>query len=148
MDNRLQIKIRYEIDQIDRLLENAYPLIKTLNLKTPDFVELSAAGSVLHSFYNGVENIFSMIEKHYGLQITESSSWHKELLKNIQTASTQRQPIISGITASGLSEYMMFRHFYRHAYGFQLDWEKMKHLVFNLTGQWKTLKTELNSFLN
>ncbi len=31
-----------------------------------------------------------------------------------------------------LREYATFRHFYRHAYSFQLNWEKMKPLVDNV----------------
>jgi hypothetical protein len=65
LDKKPVVKIRFEIKQIDNLLKNAAPLISILKLRNPDFVELSAAGSVLHSFYNGIENIFIMILKTF-----------------------------------------------------------------------------------
>ena len=44
MDKNLDIKVRYEIRQIDNLLDNAAPLFKILASRDPDFIELSAAG--------------------------------------------------------------------------------------------------------
>ena len=51
-------KIRHEIDQIDGLIESFQPLLEIARTKEPDLVELSALATVLHSFYNGIENIF------------------------------------------------------------------------------------------
>lgn len=147
MDNRLRIKIRFEMQQIDRLVDHVAPLLKTLTFREPDFIELTATGSVLHSFYNGVENIFTMIAKYYGVIITDSVTWHKDILKSMQSAHDNRKRIISETTGDRLLEYMMFRHFYRHAYGFQLDWNKMKHLINGMSGLWESLKTEINYFI-
>lgn len=147
MDKNLAIKVRFEIGQIDKLLDNASPLIKVLALREPDFVELSAAGSVLHSFYNGVENIFVLIEKYYGIELKESVSWHKEILKNVQISNGNRDFLITYETGVRLAEYLMFRHFFRHAYGFQLDWNKMKHLVNNINKLWEDVKREVELFL-
>ena len=41
-----------------------------------------------------------------------------------------------------------FRHFYRHAYSFQLNWNKMKPLVDNVHSVWEKVKMSLNSLLN
>jgi hypothetical protein len=35
---------------------------------------------------------------------------------------------------------MKFRHFVRHAYGFQLDWERMEELVNGINIFWKKQK--------
>ena len=37
--------------------------------KRPDFIEISAAALLLHSFFNGVENILVLIFKHYGEEL-------------------------------------------------------------------------------
>lgn len=47
-----------------------------------------------------------------------------------------------------LREYATFRHFYRHAYSFQLNWNKMKPLVDNVHSVWEKVKMSLNSLLN
>lgn len=147
MNNSLYIKIRYEMTLINQLIDNATPLLKTLKLRDPDFIELAALGTVLHSFYNGIENIFIMIEKNYGMLNIESHSWHKDLLKMIQKETSCRKPVISSGTAGLLTEYMMFRHFFRHAYGFQLDWKKMNNIAENMNDLWIIIQRELNSFM-
>jgi len=43
-----------------------------------------------------------------------------------------------------LREYATFRHFYRHAYSFQLNWKKMKPLIENLHKTWEEVKEELH----
>ena len=43
--------------------------------------------------------------------------------------------------------YLKFRHFVRHAYGFQLKWEDMKPLLFGMSVIWTKLKEEINIFL-
>jgi hypothetical protein len=148
LDKNLAIKVRFEIGQIDKLLDNASPLLKVLALREPDFVELSAAGSVLHSFYNGVENIFVLIEKYYGTDLKDSVSWHKDILRNVQTSTGKREALITRETGEKLAEYLMFRHFFRHAYGFQLDWNKMKHLINNIDKIREDVKREIELFLD
>ncbi len=147
MNKNLAVKVRFEIGQINKLLDNASPLMRVLAQREPDFIELSAVGSVLHSFYNGIENIFIQIEKHYDKDFYESASWHKDILKNIQQSTKKRKSIITCETGTRLAEYLMFRHFFRHAYGFQLDWNKMKHLVNNIDSLWADLKREIENFL-
>lgn len=147
MDNKLEIKIRFEISQLENLLINASSLLSILKLKDPDFVELSASGSILHSFYNGIENIFVMIEKHYENIPDNSYSWHKKLLEGVQNPAHNRIPIITKTTGNMLAQYLAFRHFFRHAYGFQMDWDKMKHLTSNLPEIWESVKKDLEKFI-
>jgi len=65
LDNGLKAKLLFEISQIDKLLNDSKPLFDLYTLKTPDFIEMSASAMVLHSFYNGIENILILIFKHY-----------------------------------------------------------------------------------
>jgi hypothetical protein len=51
-------KIKFEIGEIDREFLSYKLLFDLIKLRTPDLVEMTAMASVLHSFYNGVENIF------------------------------------------------------------------------------------------
>lgn len=88
-----------------------------------------------------------MIEKYYGIELKESVSWHKEILKNVQISNGNRDFLITYETGVRLAEYLMFRHFFRHAYGFQLDWNKMKHLVNNINKLWEDVKREVELFL-
>jgi hypothetical protein len=56
-------QIRFEVESIDRLLFNSYAeLLGLVQRKEPTLAEMAALASVLHSFYNGVENIFLSIK--------------------------------------------------------------------------------------
>jgi hypothetical protein len=46
-----------------------------------------------------------------------------------------------------LEEYLKFRHFVRHSYGFQLDWERMEDLVMGINNIWDKVKNDINAFI-
>ena len=81
MNNTLKAKILFEISQIDKLLCNCTPLFELCKIKKPDYIELSACAMILHSFYNGIENILALIFKHYDGKLPQSNKWHSELLE-------------------------------------------------------------------
>lgn len=56
-------QVKFEIGQIDHLFESYADLLEQAQKKAPDLVEITAVASVLHSFYNGLENIFLSIAK-------------------------------------------------------------------------------------
>ena len=87
MDEKLKIKIEFEISQIDKLLNDSKPLLDLCRLKTPDFIEMSAAALILHSFYNGIENILRFIIKFYDTNLPNDTKWHIELLEEYENDS-------------------------------------------------------------
>ena len=118
MDEKLKIKIVFEISQIDRLLNDSKSLLDLCRLKTPDFIEMSAAALILHSFYNGIENILRFIIKFYDTKLPNDTKWHVELLEKAFIANENRKEIINIELQETLEEYLKFRHFVRHSYGF------------------------------
>ena len=77
-----------------------------------------AAASTLHSFYNGVENIFLIIAKEFDESLPDGQKWHKKLIEQMRKNEI-RDEIISEDSLLRLSEYLLFRHFFRHAYSFR-----------------------------
>jgi hypothetical protein len=57
LEYKLRGKIEHEILRINKLFDSGKPLLDLCKLKEPDFVEASAAGSFLQSFYNGIESM-------------------------------------------------------------------------------------------
>ena len=139
-------KINFEIQEIDRLLEKAEPLLLLCQSKIPDFIELMALGSILHSFYNGIEILFIMIAREIDQKFPDGNKWHKKLLDQMK-ASQIRNQIISDESIKTLNEYLLFRHFFRHNYSFRLKWEEMKELVFDIQNVWNRLKKEIKKFI-
>jgi len=52
LDNKLKEKIEYEISRIEKLINDAKPLLDLCKLKEPDFVEITATAQILHSLLN------------------------------------------------------------------------------------------------
>lgn len=140
MDNSTKLKIEYEISQIDELVNKSQVLISLCKAKSPDFIEISAIGSILHSFYNGIESIFVLIAKEKKFKGFSKEQWHKDLLSFI----FDEQKILSQDIKTVLIEYMGFRHFFRHSYGYTIQWEKCSHLFLNIAKNWDRIKTEID----
>ena len=70
-----------------------------------------------------------------------------ELLEKAFTAEKTRKQIFIGDLRNSLEEYMKFRHFVRHSYGFQLDWERMEDLIKNINKCWDEVKKNINIFI-
>ena len=147
MDNGLKAKLLFEISQIDKLLNDSKPLFDLYTLKTPDFIEMSAGAMVLHSFYSGIENILILIFKRYDEQLPNSNKWHMELLDKAFVSDKNRKQILSNEAQKRLEEYLKFRHFVRHSYGFQLEWERMEDLIDGINNFWETIKKDINNFI-
>ncbi len=147
MDEELKKKISFEISEIDSLLDHASVLSQKCKIQEPDFIEISAVGSTLHSFYNGLENIFLLIQKEIDKTNEKSERWHSELLSSMFKENQNRPAVLDESLQERLSEYMGFRHFFRHSYGYHLRWDLAKPLFENLNETWATVKEALKSFI-
>jgi hypothetical protein len=85
-------------------------------------IEVTACASVLHSFYNGLENIFLSIVKRIDRNVPTGDRWHRDLLYQMGKETPERKQVLTNKTIDQLVDYMGFRHFYRHSYSFSLEW--------------------------
>jgi len=147
LDNGLKSKVMYEISQLDKLIDDAKPLFDLCKLRKPDFIEISAAALVLHSFYNGIENILILIIKHYEGNLPNSNKWHMELLDKAFVPNKNMKQIINNDLKETTEEYLKFRHFVRHTYGFKLKFEQMEDLLNGIDVFWQNIKESIIDFL-
>jgi hypothetical protein len=141
-------RLEFEISQIDQLLQTYAELLDRAQRTTPDLVEVTATASVLHSFYNGLESIFTVIAKEIDHDTPVGQQWHRDLLTQMTRPTPTRQAVLSLTTAHRLADYLGFRHFYRHSYSFFLDWGELERLVGSLAEVWAQTKQELTLFLD
>jgi len=141
-------QITFEIEQVDHLLTIYADLLERIPQRASDPVELAAGASVLHSFYNGLENIFLVIAQRLDQQVPDGLQWHRDLLVQMTRETATRDSVISVDLARQLTDYLGFRHFYRHSYSFFLEWSKLSRLVAPLPEVWTRVKEELHDFLN
>ncbi len=127
MDN-LPKQLLAEKENVDMAMHH---LNVALSREEKTVIELAAIGTFLHNIYNGIENMLKQILKSKGIAVPKSDTWHKELL-NLSVS----QEILSEQLADSLYEYLTFRHFFVHSYGFMLDEDQLKDLANNISDIW------------
>lgn len=131
-----------EFENIDAVISELFSVVKTegYDYSTP---ELAAIATFIHNFYNGVENILKRILVFEQVEVKNSPTWHKDLLK----ASSDME-VISNDLYETLSVYLSFRHFFVHAYSFTLRWEELKPLVDDLDETLRKFKSAIYNYIN
>ena len=104
-------------------------------------VELAAIATFIHNIYNGIENILKQVLKAKGTEIPKSDTWHKDLL-NLSVS----LGIIPEKLSDDLYEYLTFRHFFVHAYGFMLEEAHLENLANNITNVWLQFLSVINKY--
>jgi hypothetical protein len=74
--------------------------------------------------------------------------WHIRLLDTMVNATDSRPAVISPRLRASLRKYLEFRHVFRHAYSFELQWTRMAPLVVNCLTAFEELKGEMGIFLD
>jgi hypothetical protein len=91
---------------------------------------LWALAGHLQALYTGWETIIRrVLEKFDGLPDEGPDSHVRLLQQSILDVPTVRPPILRPETAADLHPYRAFRHFFRHAYGVDLEWNRMASKV-------------------
>ena len=124
----LSRKIAAEKENVEKALDN---LKDTMRRKKRSTIELAAIATFLHNTYNGIENILKQVLKAKGTEIPKSDTSHKDLLDL-----SVSNGIISEQLSDQLYEYLTFRHFFIHAYGFMLEETQLEDLANNIQGVW------------
>ena len=132
-------KIKFEIQQIQKEIEIIEILKNVLMNGELDEIQLRAAGSTLHSIYNGIEKILLLKIKEQKIEIELNKKWHTELL-----IKAVENKIISKKIEEELREIMGFRHFFRHAYGFMINKNNIEPLIKKMKYVFEDFSNEIN----
>jgi len=144
---KLRKQIAVEREMLRELLADFQPLVRKGDGWSPDYIELSALGAMLHSYYGGIENIFKRVAIELGEGLPRGEGWHKDLLASMTRRGTDRPVLISQDLANVLEMYLDFRHVFRNIYAQKLDWQRMVRLVHGCEETLNRLETELDLFL-
>lgn len=148
MDNKYVENINYEISQIEEQFKNFKPLLDLCKLKRLDLIETTAAGSFVHSLYNGIENILIQTFKGINEKLPDDINWHRNLLEQAFSKRNNREPLLNNEYKETLNNYMQFRHLFRHTYHYKLDIDKLKPLVDDSNNIWNLFKKDIHTFIN
>lgn len=144
----LKEDIQGELVSLTRIAEEAKQLLHRLPGE-PTFVEIRAAGSIVHDFYSGVERIFERIAVTLGHGLPVAGpGWHTVLLQSMETPAQGIRPaVIDRNLALRLVDLLRFRHLFRHSYGYELQWEKLQPLIEGLEETHQQLRGQIERFV-
>jgi hypothetical protein len=122
----LKADLTDELAKLERLAQE-FSKIEPMLEKPSEEVsayDRAAIGYYLHSFYNGCESMFRSIARFFENDLGRDS-WHSDLLKRMKLAVPGFRPaVIDDELFTVLDDFRGFRHKFRHAYTFELDWDK------------------------
>lgn len=136
----LQQRVQVEIYNISIVLEE---INKIKDKKNKAKIELAGIATFLHNFYTGIENILKQILLEKGISIEKNEFWHKTLLET-----SVKNQIISSEFKNSLSDYLAFRHFFVHSYGFMLDEYRLLSLANNANDVFLTFKESIKEYFS
>jgi len=148
LDEKVKIKIEHEISRIEKLISDAKPLLDLCKLREPDFIEITATAQILHSFYNGIEGVVILFFKNAGEKLPNDTRWHKTLFEMIFGKNTKEIILLNSEIKIKLENYLLFRHYIRHAYTSELIWDELKPLINGLEDIWEQIKKDFEKIID
>ncbi|MCA9732726.1 hypothetical protein KC799_11395 [candidate division KSB1 bacterium] len=136
----IRLRVEAEFENIEKVIGKIPTADKLPYLSE---IELAGVATFLHNFYNGIENILKQCLLIKKIVVPKSEFWHKELLEK-----ATEDNIISDSTNKNIREYLAFRHFFIHAYAFDIYAEKMERLVENIQPTSNIFKSEIERYFN
>lgn len=145
----LKSDVRDELEKLQKLEKEFQFIYEKLHLdenQVPAY-DRGAIGYMLHSFYNGCENIFRAIARFFENDI-EPQNWHRNLLTRMKLEVAGYRPkVIDENLFRVLDDFRAFRHKFRYSYSYEIDWEKEKLVAIKLPGAMQRLQKQISEFL-
>jgi hypothetical protein len=146
----LKADILDELEKLRRLKEefaNVEEKLERPEDKVP-FFDRAGIGYYLHCFYNGCENIFRSVARFFENDL-DPQTWHSDLLKRMKLSIEGFRPaVIDEELFHLLNDFRMFRHVFRQAYTFDLNWQKELLLARKFNPTYILLDKQVRNFLH
>lgn len=94
---------------------------------TPDRPLLLVVAVALHAWYTGLEAALERIARDIDREVPAGEASHRDLLSQAMTDIDGVRPaVLPDSLSRDLTSLLGFRHFFRHAYGVDLDTDKLR----------------------
>ncbi|MCD6214751.1 MAG: hypothetical protein J7J46_07230 [Candidatus Desulfofervidus sp.] len=120
--------LQSEIETQIGVIESIYKKIEE-RMKDMEKSELSLESSAyqLHNLYCAFEDLFRIVANFFENTIENRRSYHIELLRRMSISIEGIRPALLSAEAYKLLDNLRaFRHFFRHAYAYEIDSRKIK----------------------
>jgi len=141
--------VRDELGKLARL-ELSFASVEPQLVLPPESVsdyDRGAIGYLLHNFYNGAESIFRAIAAFFENDLG-AGTWHADLLRRMRLEIPGHRPaVIDDELYRLLDDFRGFRHVFRNAYSFELDWERERLVASRFRRAAELLRIQVEGFL-
>lgn len=139
--------LRAEIESLDRIVAEAARCIAEFGGREPRPLEVRGAGDIVHDFYNAVERFFERVAAELNGGLPAGPDSHATLLGRMaREVGGVRPAVVTPEVRKRLEEYLRFRHFFRHRYGFELEWAKLEPLLRGVGELAPAVRRDLDGF--
>ena len=148
MDKEILIILKSEIHSQLNEIEKIYSKLKERE-KANDKYVIETIAYQLHNLYCAYEDLFKIVAKTFENNITDDAKFHIELLKRMAISIEGVRPsLISEESFKLLDTLRSFRHFFRHAYSYELDERKVKIVLEDAYKLKEIFKKDLEKFFS
>lgn len=117
--------------------------------EAPSQFVMQALASYLHQFYTGCERVLERLAVIVDGGLPGGAFSHANLLAQMARESPGIRPaVLNEILWLRLQDSLAFRHFFRHAYGYTLEWTKLRPLVVGMSTTLADLQEQLRACLD
>ena len=85
--------------------------------------------------------------KYVKEKLPNDIKWHKTLFDMAFGSNSKNINILQEEKKEKLEKYLYFRHFIRHSYSSELDWELMGPLVKDIENIWKDIRNDFEIYI-
>ncbi|MCG6896899.1 MAG: antitoxin [Thiocapsa sp.] len=145
----LRADIEDELAKLEQLAQVFATAREKLDLPPAEIsvYDRGAIGYLLHNFYNGCENMFRRIAAFFENDVG-TDTWHADLLRRMKLRVEGYRPaVIDDELYRLLQDFRGFRHVFRNAYSFELDWERERLVALRFETTLGLLRQQVKAFL-
>lgn len=137
-------EIKAQIQEI----EGVYTRLEDRDRKK-DQAAIESVGYQMHNLYCAFEDLFKIVAETFENQVQDKSKYHMGFLKRM-TLSIEgvRPPLMSQGCFLLLNNLRYFRHFFRHAYSYELDKRKVRIVLADALTLRGIYRNDIDAFLN
>jgi uncharacterized protein YutE (UPF0331/DUF86 family) len=140
--------IRSELETLDEILNQIKETLDYASEHGVSMLVKRSMGSCLQDFYSCIEMMLERIAVTFNGDTPEGKEWHRSLLEQMEIEMSNRPAVINHDLSLILSDYLKFRHRFRHIYGGDLDWEKLYELAIKVPDILTAFKEQISNFVS
>ena len=142
----MKARIANELTSLERVAQSLQTFLSIVS-EQPSEIEIRGTGSYVHDFYSGIERIFERIAVTLDGGLPAGDRWHQALLQQMtEVPQGVRPAVIDDVLYQHLLDYLKFRHLFRHTYGNELEWGKLRPLAEGVQEIFTKLYAQLTQF--